>query len=77
MMQGDTLKTARRINLTFPIINKTLRYPTSNGMSLFIIAYPTNLTNFTPTNLTFNYTLSSFFFPVEGNNWLEAALAKG
>lgn len=46
-------------------------------MSLFVIAYPTNLNSQTLTNLTFNYTLASSFFPLEGNDWIEEKLAKG
>ena len=45
ILQGNTLKTAKRVNVTGPLVNKTLRYQTSKGMSLFVIAYPSNLTS--------------------------------
>jgi phage FluMu gp28-like protein len=45
ILQGNTIKTAKRVNVTVPLVNKTLRYQTSKGMSLFIIAFPNNLTS--------------------------------
>ena len=76
VLQGNNLKSAKKL-LVNPALDQVFRYQTSLGMSIFIIAYPSNLNSQTITNLTFNYTLASSFFPLEGNNWIEEMLAKG
>ena len=76
MLQGNDIKSAKKLQVN-PSLNQVFRYQTSLGMSIYIIAYPTNLNAQTITNLTFNYTLASTFFPLEGNNWIEEKLAKG
>jgi hypothetical protein len=42
MLQGDSLKSAKKLQVN-PSLNQVFRYQTSLGMSIFIIAYPTNL----------------------------------
>ena len=64
-MQGNTRKDAKNVTVN-PYYNFTYRYLISSGNSIFIVAYPSDQSKYTLSNLTVYFNITTGYYPPDG-----------
>ena len=72
-MLGNSLKNTTNVTLNLTV-GQTYQFPfmknETSGQSVFLIAYPANQNAYQNTSFSFNYTLASQLYPVDGGNYI-------